>query len=103
MNMRCSAGWDELNISAPDNITSACCYYSAEKEPWLDEITDLDFYWNGPSMKKLRAINSGQEFGGKNGCASCFYFANRAEGAAYYNFDAEPKDLSPAQRENLHL
>ena len=44
--MKCTAPWYELNISAPDNVVSACCYYAGDKEPWHDE----------PSLRVARGI-----------------------------------------------
>ena len=36
---QCNAAWYELNISAPENDVSACCYYAGAKDPWLDLIS----------------------------------------------------------------
>jgi hypothetical protein len=100
---RCSAPWYELNISAPDNIVSACCYYAGDKDPWLDEPADIKAYWNSRAFQQVRRINGLTPPEGSNGCSSCFYFQNRTEGAQYFDFDdaMSQADLSDAQRTNL--
>jgi MoaA/NifB/PqqE/SkfB family radical SAM enzyme len=99
---RCSAAWYELNISAPDNIVSACCYYAGPKQPWSDAFLNLADYWNSPEMQTIRRINSGKPAAVPNGCSDCFYFTNRVSGATYYDFDISqmPTDLSEMQRAN---
>lgn len=99
--LKCSASWYELNISAPDNIVSACCYYSGAKDPWLDEPVDIARYWNSKHMQEIRRINSGKVSKEPNGCSDCFYFVNRTSGAAYYDFSQPmPADLSEHQAAN---
>lgn len=100
---RCSAPWYELNISAPDNIVSACCYYAGDKDPWLDQPTDIRSYWNSRAFQEVRRVNGLVPPGGSNGCSTCFYFQNRTEGTQYFDFDAaiSRADLSNAQRANL--
>jgi len=102
---RCSAGWYELNISAPDNVVSACCYYHGGKEPWLDEYKDLRAYWNSAEMQRLRLLNSGKTLGtllskARSGCAGCHFYENKTAGTGYYDFSREPADLDVRQREN---
>lgn len=108
--MKCTAPWYELNISAPDNIVSACCYYAGEKEPWSEETTSIDTYWNGPRMQMLRRLQARLTAAGNeptaesHGCSNCFYFENTRPGAAYYDFSVEPLGvLSDAQRKNWQL
>ncbi len=101
--MRCSAPWYELNISAPDNIVSACCYYAGDKDHWNDSVTDVRSYWNSKALGEIRRIHSGSIAPSQNGCSNCFFFQNRKEGAHYFDFGRTPADLSPAQRENLRL
>ncbi len=100
---RCSAPWYELNISAPDNIVSACCYYSGAKDTWQDEPADIRTYWNSTAMRTIRRINGDAPMPEPNGCSSCFFFQNRKEGANYFDFDLamQNTDLSAAQRDNL--
>ena len=57
--MRCSAPWYELNISAPDNVVSACCYYAGDKDPWHDGVTDIRTYWNSKALREIRRIHGG--------------------------------------------
>jgi MoaA/NifB/PqqE/SkfB family radical SAM enzyme len=112
---RCSAGWYELNISAPDNVVSACCYYHGKKEKWLDEFRDLRSYWNSPQMQTLRELNSGRDANSvgpgastntfaprvsENGCSGCHFFENKITGTSYYDFSRMPFDLSPVQQQN---
>lgn len=100
--LRCSAGWYELNISAPGDEVSACCYYRGAKEAWLDEYKELRAYWNSPQMQYLRSLNSGREVSAKkpNGCIDCDYYKNKAAGTPYYDFAHLPGDLDARQREN---
>jgi MoaA/NifB/PqqE/SkfB family radical SAM enzyme len=100
---RCSAPWYELNISAPDNIVSACCYYSGAKDAWQDQPVDIAGYWNSPAMQTIRRINNGSPPEEPNGCSNCFYFVNRKEGAQYFDLAAarEWVHLSPKQADNL--
>jgi hypothetical protein len=102
----CNAPWYELNISAPDNIASACCYYSGEKEHWGDQNEELATYWNGPGIRRIRRIQTGRlQPHEVNGCANCFYFANRVSGAEYFHFDKKllPDGLSEHQLRNFWL
>ena len=99
--MRCSAPWYELNISAPDNVVSACCYYAGDKDPWQDGVTDIRTYWNSKALREIRRIHGGSIVPSQNGCSNCFYFQNREAGAHYFDFGQTPADLSVAQRENL--
>jgi hypothetical protein len=71
---RCSAPWYEINVSAPDNIVSACCYYAGEKDAWSDEPVDVRTYWNSDAMRLIRPINGLEPKPEPNGCSSCFYF-----------------------------
>lgn len=96
----CSAPWYELNLSAPDDNVSACCYYSAERDPYEPASGDIFHYWNSASMQKVRAINAGQRLEGRNGCANCHYFQNQRSEAVYFDFANEPQGLSPAQKAN---
>lgn len=99
----CSAPWYELNISAPDNNVSACCYYNgADKDPWDDEPRDLAWYWNGEGMKALRRLQANPAPPTPNGCSTCFYFQQMLPGSSYYDFSpAEPPtSLSPMQAAN---
>ena len=100
--LRCSAGWYELNISAPGNEVSACCYYRGAKEPWLDEFKELRAYWNSPQMQYLRLLNNGHAVSAKkpNGCIDCDYYKNKSAGTPYYDFSAPPADLDARQRAN---
>ncbi len=100
---RCSAPWYELNISAPDNIVSACCYYSGEKDPWHDSTVGIQTYWNSSAFKAIRRINSRVPTVGSNGCSDCFYYQNRSSGAQYFDFSQKRSDLSPAQAKNFEL
>jgi hypothetical protein len=54
----CSAAWYELNLSAPDNIVSACCYCAGEKDEWADTPRDIRDSWNSPAMQRIREVNS---------------------------------------------
>ncbi len=105
--MKCTAPWYELNISAPDNVVSACCYYAGDKEPWRDEPTSLDAYWNSPSMQALRRLQTQlrtKNAAATHGCSSCFFYENSGPGRAYYDFSVPPPaDLSDAQRANWLL
>ena len=98
----CSASWYELNISAPDDVVSCCCYYSGEKDAWNDDPVDLDAYWNSPRMQAVRAINANPASGMSGGCDGCYYFQNRGESGAYFAdfLNMGASNLSPAQREN---
>jgi hypothetical protein len=96
----CHAAWYELNVSAPDDCVSACCYYAGEKDAWSDEARSVEDYWNSPRMLRLRAINADPE-GDPGGCAGCFFFRNRGPEAVYApEFLEPPADLSEAQRAN---
>ena len=95
--MKCTAPWYELNVSAPDNIVSACCYYAGDKEPWRDEPTSIDGYWNSPSMQALRRLQT--QLRTRNavtthGCSSCFFYENSRPGRAYYDFSVSPPPIS---------
>jgi len=99
---RCAAPWYELNISAPDNCVSACCFYAGQKDLWHDEPRDIREYWQSSAMRTIRQINGLKELPGPNGCSTCFYFQNRKEGHEYFKFDVAFPDLSAAQRDNLN-
>lgn len=100
----CSAPWFELNISAPDNVASACCYYHGPKEAWAETPKDLDRFWNGDGMRRIRRIQNGKLAEGEhNGCANCFFFANRRSGAAYFDFADNSFVMSDDQRRNFQL
>lgn len=105
--MKCTAPWYELNISAPDNVVSACCYYAGDKEPWHEESVGIDAYWNSPSMRALRRLQTqlrSKDAAATHGCSSCFFYANTRPGGAYYDFSvAPPADLSEVQRANWQL
>ena len=97
----CNAAWYELNISAPDDCVSACCYYLGEKDSWSDEFRSLDDYWNSPNMQKIREMNSTRESELTGGCAGCYFFGHRGESGSYFpNFLQPYTDLSPAQEAN---
>ena len=102
--MKCTAPWYELNISAPDNMVSACCYYAGDKAPWRDEPTSLGAYWNAPTMQALRRLQTQlrtRDAAATHGCSSCFFYENSGPGRAYYDFSVPPPaDLSDAQRAN---
>jgi hypothetical protein len=103
-NTGCSASWYELNISAPDDIVSCCCYYGGEKDPWNDDVVDLESYWNSPRMQAIRKINSSAS-GPSGGCAGCYYFQNRGEGAQYFAdlLNMQESQLTPAQARNWRM
>ncbi|MBI2766750.1 MAG: radical SAM protein [Chloroflexi bacterium] len=104
LNSACHAAWYELNISSADDCVSACCYYSGEKDPWLDEPMPLDHYWNSDRMKAIRRLNSPNGGDLSGGCASCYFFDHRGEAELYYpRFLNEEPDWSPAQAENWKL
>lgn len=80
--MKCNAGWYELNISAPDNRVSACCYYSGPCDPWLDKAQSLDAYWNSENFQLLRRANIDSL--DQNGCTGCHYFRHKTPEAQYF-------------------
>ena len=103
--MRCTAPWYELNISAPDDYVSACCYYSKETEKWSEAEKSMDSLWNAKSIQKMRQINSGGSTEKEHGCSTCHYFQNVPDSSendsqGYFSFETMPKDLSKSQREN---
>lgn len=100
--MRCSAPWYELNISAPDNNVSGCCYYGGEKNVWDDTPRDLGWYWNGEGLKQLRRLQAGVAPPVPNGCSDCFFFGQTLPGDSYFDFSPTepPAALSPAQAAN---
>ena len=100
---RCSAPWYEINVSAPDDIVSACCFYAGAKDHWLDQPVDIATYWNSPAMQTIRRINGLASAPEPNGCSNCFYFQNVKDGGQYFDFSLawEAEGLSPAQAENL--
>src|SRR5579859_5364407 len=100
--MKCNAGWYELNISAPDNQVSACCYYSGPKDKWADEYHDLDSYWNGANFQTLRRANIRGIAG--TGCESCYFFQNKSTETQYFtNLPYIDENASPLQQANWKL
>ncbi|UKJ78134.1 radical SAM protein [Azospirillum brasilense] len=99
---KCPAAWYELNISAPDNMVSACCYYAGEKDPWINHPIDIEGYWNSANIQTIRKINSGKKSADPNGCTTCFFFQNRSEDTIYFDTSVFP-DLSEHQTANWKL
>jgi hypothetical protein len=100
--MKCNAGWYELNISAPDNQVSACCYYSGPKDQWSDEYRDLDSYWNSPSFQGLRRVNIAGT--AKSGCEGCHFFRNKSPETQYFaEFPHVDANASAPQKANWKL
>lgn len=102
----CSAPWYELNISAPQDRVSACCYYSGSTDKWDDTDAPLAQYWNSPNMRQLRAIQARKTNSTKTtGCTGCKFFENAIteSRANYFNFDITPTDMSAAQASNWQL
>src|SRR5579859_4143275 len=100
--MKCNAGWYELNISAPDNEVSACCYYSGPKDQWSDEYHDLDSYWNSANFQQLRRVNINGAV--PSGCQGCHFFRNKSAETQYFaNFPRVDESASPLQQENWKL
>ena len=99
---RCNAPWYELNISAPDNRVTACCFYAGQTDVVSDDYQDIDGYWNSPAMVDLRKIQSGDSSVDASGCRQCFYFKYRGDSGDSYisDFQNPPEDLSDAQRAN---
>jgi|GEM_PF-5575768 len=100
--MKCNAGWYELNISAPDNQVSACCYYHGPKDQWSDEYRDLYDYWNSADFRLLRRANI--EETPDSGCSGCHYFRHSSSKAQYFSGlpNIDPT-ASPLQQENWRL
>jgi organic radical activating enzyme len=96
----CSAAWYELNLSAPDNNVSACCYYAGDKEEWRDDPIQIDHYWNGPGIRAIRRLQAQAAPTVPNGCSSCFYYQQMLPGASYFSFAEEPAGMSPLQSVN---
>lgn len=101
----CSAPWYELNVSAPDNNVSACCYYAGAKDVWDDEPRPIEWYWNGENMKALRRLQGAAAPSDVNGCSNCFYYQQALPGGAYYDFSANdpPDGLSELQARNWRV
>ncbi|HTC94584.1 MAG TPA: radical SAM protein [Terriglobales bacterium] len=100
--MKCNAGWFELNISAPDNQVSACCYYSGSKDQWSDEYRALDSYWNSANFQQLRHVNI--QGTTQSGCESCHFFRSRAPETQYFaEFSQVDENASPLQQANWRL
>jgi sulfatase maturation enzyme AslB (radical SAM superfamily) len=98
----CSAPWYELNLSAPDDNVSACCYYAGRRDEWLDAPVDIGLYWNGPALREVRRVQGGDK-SAANGCSSCFFFQQILPGQTYYNFLQPPGGLSAVQIANWNL
>jgi hypothetical protein len=102
----CSAPWYELNLSAPDDNATACCYYDGDREKFAGGNASLDHYWNGPNMRALRRLQGNPSPPTPNGCSNCFFFKNKAAAAAgtYFDFNQPfPNDISDLQKENWLL
>ncbi|ARU57166.1 MAG: radical SAM protein [Pseudomonadales bacterium] len=104
---KCVAPWYELNMSAPHNRVSACCYYSAETADWENgTLKPIESYWNGTELQKIRKIQTGQSYTGANGCDNCHFYQNQITDSrqAYAKFSvANPNQLSKQQQQNLEL
>jgi hypothetical protein len=102
--MKCIAPWYELNISAPDNYVSACCYYSGSRSAWSDESVDIDAYWNSDHMQATRDIDIGLSTESENGCTNCHYFRYRdTKEMIHSNFLAIDEDASNEQKLNWKM
>lgn len=108
--MRCSAPWLELNISAPDDRVSACCYYAGATDTYaaLSERNEpLATTWNQPHLTELRRAHDGRGDGPMvPGCADCALFKsilNQSQVYADLDALAAAPDLSPRQRANARL
>ena len=102
---RCAASWFELNLSAPDNNVSACCFYAGEKDEWSDQPKGLDEYWNSPAMRAVRKLQSNPAPPKNHGCSSCHLYQNLAPGYEMYDFSPEspPPGISERQAANWRL
>ncbi|WP_209316483.1 SPASM domain-containing protein [Haematospirillum jordaniae] len=104
--MRCAAPWYEMNVQAPDNSVSTCCYYYGNM-PFWDRLENADSsvldVWNHPDIQYIRRIQMG-ETTDSYGCEGCGYFSNQTDkdDVPYFNFEAPP-DLSEKQRQNFDL
>lgn len=102
--MRCAAPWYEMNVQAPENGVSTCCFYSGKMADW-DRLEDADAsmleVWNHPDIQYIRRIQSGGTTD-SYGCEGCGYFSNQPDkqDTPYFTFEAPP-DLSEKQRQNL--
>lgn len=100
--MKCNAGWYELNISAPDNEVSACCYYHGPKDQWADEYRDLNYYWNSANFQHLRRVNI--EGTAQSGCEGCHFFRNKSPETQYFaDLPRIDHNASPLQQANWRL
>jgi organic radical activating enzyme len=102
---RCAASWYELNLSAPDNHVSACCFYAGEKDEWSDAPKSLDHYWNSPAMRAVRRLQVNPSPPANHGCSTCHLWQNTAPGYEFYDFRPEqpPAGLSKRQADNWLL
>jgi len=102
---RCAASWFELNVSAPDNNVSACCFYAGTKDPWSDQPKLLDEYWNSSAMRAVRQLQSDPAPPAGHGCSACHLYQNLAPGYDLYDFSPldPPGGLSVVQQENWRL
>lgn len=104
--MRCAAPWYEMNVQAPENRVSTCCFYYGKMPDW-DQLeaanaSMLDV-WNHPDIQHIRRIQVDSAVD-PGGCKDCGYFFNQPDKqeVPYFNFEAPP-DLSDKQRQNLEL
>ena len=102
---RCGAPWYELNISAPENYASACCYYAGEKPEWSDQPKTLDDYWNSPALRALRRLQADPSPPAHHGCSDCYWYKNAPPGVEIYDLSPEhpPVGLSELQAANWRL
>lgn len=103
---RCAAAWIELNMSAPDNRVTTCCYYAGEVDEWGAASKTMDDYWNGANMRAIRKLQTDPSPPKSHGCSTCHLFANRAGGVdEVYDLSADlpPPGLSPKQESNWRL
>jgi uncharacterized Fe-S cluster-containing radical SAM superfamily protein len=99
---RCAAPWLELNVSAPDNRVTACCYYGGQTDNWNDGT--LASYWNSEHMRGLRRLQFSVAPPKGHGCESCHLFTNRPGGTdEVYNIAKMPVGLSARQEANWRL
>lgn len=101
---RCAAPWLELNMSAPDNRVTVCCYYGGQTDGWSDDYKRLEDYWNSPTMRGLRRLQVEPDPPKGHGCSTCHLFANRPGGTdEVYSLETMPQGLSPLQEANWRL
>ncbi|ARU57167.1 Fe-S oxidoreductase [Oleiphilus messinensis] len=106
MMNQCSAPWYELNLSAPQDRVSACCYYSGAFDQWSDPVETVEHLWNSPNMQRIRKIQASPPDNlTASGCQGCKFYENAVteSRSTYFDFNIQPANLSDAQRNNWHL